>query len=193
MAKLKLRVGFDLDGVILYNPIRTLRPIAQLLQFLKSPLFHEKAESFYFPNSKLEQYIWRLLHKTSFKIADGYDDIKRLIKRGHIEAYLITGRYGFLKPDFDYWVKKLNGNTVFRGCFYNKTNLQPNVFKRAMIKKLGLDYFVEDNWGVIQRLNGSLKKVRILWLSNFLDRNIEYIYKFFHLKEVVRYLANLVT
>ncbi len=186
----KLRVGFDLDGVILYNPIRTLRPIAQLLKFLKPPLFHEGAESFYFPNSKLEQYIWRLLHKTSFKIANGYGEIKQLVKKGHIEVYLITSRYSFLKSDFDYWVKKLNGKTVFKGCFYNKTNLQPNVFKRTMIKKLGLDYFVEDNWGVIQRLNGSLRRVRVLWLSNILDRNIEYKYKFFSLKEIVTYLAS---
>jgi hypothetical protein len=192
MAKRKLRIGFDLDGVILYNPVRTLRPIAQLFRFLKPALFHEKAESFYFPHSKLEQYIWRHLHKTSFKIADGYEEIKKLVKKGRIDAYLITGRYSFLKPDFDYWVKKLNDKSVFKGCFYNKTNLQPNVFKRTMIKKLELDYFVEDNWGVIQRLNGSLKSVKVLWLSNILDRNIKYKYKFFSLKEIVDFFVNRV-
>ena len=31
-----LKVGFDLDGVILYNPIRFVRPIAKLLKPFKS-------------------------------------------------------------------------------------------------------------------------------------------------------------
>lgn len=190
MRKHKLRVGFDLDGVILYNPIRTLRPIASAFKFLKPYLFHEKSDSFYFPNSPLEKYIWRMLHKTSFRIADGYRDIVRLRKKKLFDVYLITSRYDFLKRDFMYWVRKLNARSVFKGCIYNKTNLQPNVFKRHMIRKLKLDYFVEDNWGVIQKLNGSLKRVKILWLSNFLDKNIPYRYKFFSLKEVVRYLES---
>ncbi len=186
-----LKVGFDLDGVILYNPIRIFRPFASFFKFLKPYLFHEKIETFYFPHSKIEQYIWRHLHKTSFCIADGFKDLSQLAKKDIIEAYLITGRYSFLKPDFDYWVRKLGGKAVFKWCFYNKKNMQPNVFKRQMIKKLNLDYFVEDNWGIIQKLNGSLKKVRILWLSNFFDRNIPYRYKFFNLREVADYFNRL--
>ncbi len=184
----KLRVGFDLDGVILYNPVRTLRPIAQFLKFLKPLLFHEKAESFYFPHSRIEQFIWRQLHKTSFRIADGFEDLKSLIREGRIEAYLVTSRYRFLKKEFEHWVKKLQSPPVFKGCYYNKKNMQPNVFKRYIIKRLGLDYFVEDNWGVIQKLNGSLKKVKVLWISNLLDRTIPYPYKFFSLREIVDFL-----
>lgn len=191
MLKKKLRVGFDLDGVILYNPVRIFRPFASFFKFLKPYLFHEKIESFYFPHSRLEKFVWRQLHKTSFRIADGYTDISRMAKKGAIDAYLITSRYDFLKPDFDYWVKKLGGKTVFKGCFYNKKNLQPNVFKRQMIKKLNLDYFVEDNWGIIQKLNGSLKKIKVLWLSNFFDRNILYRFKFFNLKEIAEYFSRL--
>ncbi len=194
----KLKVGFDLDGVILYNPIRIFRPFASFFKFLKPYLFHEKTESFYFPHSLLEKFVWRQLHKTSFCIADGYDDIAMLAKKKTIEAYLITSRYDFLKLDFDYWVKKMDGKNVFVECFYNKSNLQPNVYKRRMIQKLKLDYFVEDNWGIIQKLNGSLKGinpvtegVKVLWISNFFDRNINYSYKFFSLKEVSSFLSRL--
>ena len=187
----KLKVGFDLDGVILYNPIRTFRPIASFFKFLKPYLFHEKSESFYFPNSPLEKFIWRQLHKTSFRIADGFNDISKLTKKRAFDAYLITSRYDFLKQDFVFWVKKLNARSVFKKCFYNKTNIQPNVFKKHMIQKLELDYFVEDNWGIIQKLNGDLKKVKILWVSNFLDRNIDYKYKFFNLKEIAEFFNRL--
>ncbi len=197
-SKRKIRVGFDLDGVILYNPIRTFRPLASFLKFLKPYLFHEKSESFYFPNSRLEKFIWRQLHKTSFCIADGFKDINQLSKKGAIDAYLITSRYDFLKKDFGYWVKKLKARSIFKNCYYNKSNMQPNTFKQHMIEKLHLDYFVEDNWGIIQKLNGSLKKVnpvkngvKVMWISNFLDRNIKYQYKFFSLKEVADYFNRL--
>jgi len=185
-----MRVGFDLDGVILYNPIRTFRPVASFFKFLKPYLFHEKSESFYFPHSSLEQFIWRQLHKTSYKIADGFQHLHNLTSNGIVDAYLITSRYDFLKPDFDYWIKKIDAASVFKGWYYNKNNMQPNAFKQNMIKKLRLDYFVEDNWGVIQRLNGNLKKIKILWLSNMLDKNIAYPYTFFSLKEVVEYLRS---
>lgn len=198
MSKHKIRVGFDLDGVILYNPIRIFRPLASFFKFLKPYLFHEKSESFYFPNSRLEKLVWRQLHKTSFRIADGFDEIGKMAKKGVFEAYLVTSRYDFLKQDFEYWIKKLNAKSIFKQCYFNKTNMQPNAFKQHMIEKLQLDYFVEDNWGVIQKLNGSLKRVnpaaggvKILWISNVLDKNIQYQYKFFSLKEVADYLNRL--
>lgn len=191
MSKHKFRVGFDLDGVILYNPIRTFRPLASFFKFLKPYLFHEQSESFYFPNSHLEKFVWKQLHKTSFRIADGFDEISKMVKKGVFEAYLVTSRYDFLRRDFEYWVRKLNAKSIFKQYYYNKTNMQPNAFKRHMIEKLQLDYFVEDNWGVIQKLNGSLKRVKVLWISNVLDRNIQYQYKFFSLKEVADYLNRL--
>ena len=123
MVRSKLKVGFDLDGVILYNPIRTFRPFASFFKFLKPYLFHENAESFYFPNSNLEKFVWRQLHKTSFKVADGYQMIYELVKKGLFDAYLITSRYDFLKRDFEYWVKKIKAKKIFKGCYYNKTNM----------------------------------------------------------------------
>ncbi len=189
--KKKIRVGFDLDGVILYNPIRVLRPIASFLKFFKPLLFHEKADAFYFPNSSLEKLFWRLLHKTSYKLNDGVDEIKRLSEKGVIEPYIITARYSFLKNDFDYWVNKINNKPFFRYYHYNKDDMQPNAFKEKMIRELKLDIFIEDNWGVIQKLNGSLSKTKVFWISNVLDRNIQYQYKFFSLREAVAYLATL--
>jgi len=191
MKKSKLRVGFDLDGVILYNPIRTFRVIASSLKFTKPLLFHEKTDEFYFPNSPVEQFIWRQLHKTSFCLADGIEKIKKLTEQGKIETFLITGRYSFLKKDFEYWLKKMEADTIFKGYYYNKNDQQPNLFKQQMIKKLQLDYFVEDNWGIIQKLNGVLKTTKVIWISNFLDRNIRYKYKFFGLNEVAEFLSNL--
>ncbi len=188
MAKKIPKVGFDLDGVILFNPIRIFRPLASFFRFIKPYLFHESAESFYFPHSRPEKLVWRELHKTSFKLATGFDEIKQLAQDQKIDAYVITSRYSFLKNDFEYWVKKMGAKKFLKGWYYNKNDMQPNLFKRTMIKKLKLDYFVEDNWGIIKKLNGSIRTIKVLWVSNFFDRNIPYKYKFFNLKQVADHL-----
>ncbi len=187
MAK-KLKVGFDLDGVILYNPIRFVRPLAKSLKFIKPFIFKQKEEPFYFPQSNIEKLIWNLLHKTSFKVDSHFPHLKKLIQDGKIEAYLITGRYGVLKGDYNKWMKKIDAKNLFKNSYLNEKNMQPNIFKEEMIKELELDVFVEDNWDIIQKLN-SHTKAKILWLSNFLDSRIEYPYKFGNLKEVIDYLS----
>jgi len=189
--KKTLKVGFDLDGVILYNPIRICRGLAKkFLKPLKSILLHQDKSSFYMPKSDFEKYLWLLIHKTSYKINNGYEELKKLPKEKNIKFYLITGRYSFLNKDFKHWLKKIDSKNIFTKCYYNSKDLQPNEFKEKMIKKLDLDIYVEDNFDIIEKLNHHTK-ARILWLSNIADRNIPYDFKFFSLKEICRYLRKL--
>ena len=182
-----LKVGFDLDGVILYNPIRFIRPIAKALKPLKSLFLKQKEELFYFPKTKIEQLFFLLLHKTSFAPDSALNDLKKLVVSKKIKAYIITGRYSFLKKDFETWLKKIKAETIFTKCYQNKSDLQPNEFKEIMIKKLNLDFYVEDNWDIIQKLNNNTK-AKIFWLTNLLDKHIPYQYKFNNLKAVLQYL-----
>jgi len=187
-----LKIGFDLDGVILYNPVRIFRPLAKkFLKPIKASFLHQNKDSFYFPNSLFERWLWKILHKTNFRINTGYDDIKKLSKNKKIKMYLITGRYSFLGQDYHTWLKKISAKKTFIKCYYNKQNKQPNQFKEDMIKKLKLDIYVEDNWDIIEKLNHHTK-AKIFWLTNILDRNIPYQLKFFSLLEVCRYLKKLV-
>lgn len=186
-----LKVGFDLDGVILDNPIRTLRPIAKSLKFIKPLIFKQKKEPFYYPKSKLEKFLWWLLHKTSWRINPNLKKLKKLVKEKKIKVYVITGRYSFLKNDFDFWVKKLKKLKIFTDFYINKKDLQPNEFKIKIINKLKLDIFVEDNWDIIEKMN-SKTKTKIFWITNFLDKNILYQYKFNNLEEVISKLEELI-
>lgn len=186
MKKDILKVGFDLDGVILYNPIRIFRPFASALKPL---VFRKSNNSFYFPRTKLEQIFWKLLHKTSFCVAPGMNLLKELIRTKKIQAYIITSRYSFLNEEFEGWMKVLNVKKHFTACYYNKTNLQPNEFKKMMIKKLKLDIFVEDNWGVVQKINHQ-NVTKIYWITNIFDQNIQYKYKFRNLREVLFSIRN---
>jgi len=193
--KKKFKVGFDLDGVILYNPIRIFRKlISDILKPLKKNLFNtkkNKAELFYIPKSKIMRFVWLILHKTSFMISPDYDQLIKISKKKNVELYLITGRYGFLENDLKKWLKKINAKKIFKKVFYNKKNSQPHLFKKNVIQKLNLKYYVEDNWDIVKKLNHKNSKAKIIWLSNIVDRNIPYRLKFFSLKEVCQYLMKL--
>lgn len=182
--KRPLRVGFDLDGVILYNPARVFRPA---IYILKKVFLKKRLGFFYYPRSKIEKSLWWLFHKSSIFIASGFDEIIKLARKGKIQAYIITGRYSFLKKDLDQWLEKMNINSHFKGVFYNKKDEQPHVFKEKIIKKLKLDIFVEDNFDITNYL-AKKTPAKVLWIYNIFDKKISYPDKFSTLKQVVSWL-----
>ncbi len=184
-----LRIGFDLDGVILYNPARIVRPI---FAWIRRLILKQKKTIFYVPQTSLEKAFWWLVHKSSLFPNYGYHELTKLIKTQNIKAYIITGRYEVLDKDFKKWCSRLEADKYFQACLNNKANLQPHKFKRQMIKKLGLDIFVEDNWDIIQLIKNGEKtnsRVKLFWIYNILDKNIPYKYKFKNLKQVSDYLT----
>ncbi len=186
MQKKPLRVGLDLDGVILYNPARIARPIAALAKKL---LLKKKKVSFTVPKKKWEQYIWYLMHKSSIFVAPGFDTIKQLAKEGKIEVYIITGRYSFLKDDLEKWLKKIGAETFIKKWYYNKNDDQPHTYKEKLVRELKLDFFVEDNWDIVKHLNTTLKtenpKLKVFWIYNIFDQKIQYPHKFSSLKKAI--------
>ena len=149
MKKQPLRVGFDLDGVILYNPARVVHPLISLVKRL---FLSKRKLAFYYPHSPIEKWMWKLFHLSSIYIAPGMDDIKVLVKEKKIKAYIVTARYGFLGDDFKKWVKKNEIDLVFDGVYFNKDDEQPHLFKEKMMKELYLDVYVEDNYDVVKYL-----------------------------------------
>jgi len=177
-----LRVGFDLDGVILYNPTRIIRPI---IAAFKNKVLRKKGLRFYYPQTGWEKLFWRICHWSSFIEAPGLKNLITLAQTGRIEAYVITGRFDYLKNDFYRWIRKISGDEFLKGYYHNEQNEQSHLFKEKMIKKLKLDIFVEDNWDIVNYLNlkslcnnkykkSSRRKTRILWIYNLFDQQIKY-------------------
>jgi len=185
MAKKALRIGFDLDGVILYNPVRIFRPIAS---FVKPLVFKPNCQRFYFPRTDPEKFLWKILHKTSFWEAPGLRDIGKLALEKRIEPFIITDRYDFLKDDVEQWFRKIQSHARFSKCIYNTKNEEPHFFKERMIKDLDLDVFVEDNWGIVEYLSPKFRRTKIAWIYNLLDRTIPYPYKFPSLKKTIEHI-----
>lgn len=194
--KKQLRVGFDLDGVLLYNPARIVRPI---MSFTKKYLLKRNLNKFYYPKNKIEKLIWWFLHKSSLWPSPGIKELIDLIKQKKINAYIVSARYELLKKDFTHWTNILDPDKYFSGYFYNDENDQPQLFKEKMIKKLNLNIFVEDNWDIVKHLNLNIKKQpvnswrkksKIYWIYNILDKGIKYQYKFSTLISVIEEIKN---
>lgn len=181
-----LRIGFDMDGVLLYNPGRIVRPF---ISSLKRLFLMKKKLTFYYPKTSYEKVFWRFVHKSSIFNAPGLHEITKLVKEGKIEAYLITARYNFLGSSVEKWVKKNKLETTFKGVFYNSKDEQPHKFKEHMIKKLGLDMYVEDNYDIVNHLSQTTP-AEVLWIYNILDRGTVFPRKFPHLKHAIEFISN---
>ena len=185
---LPLRVGFDMDGVLLYNPGRIIRPFVSSIKRL---FLHKKKLVFYYPKTPSEKIFWRFVHKSSIFNAPGLNEITKLVKAGKIEAYLITARYNFLGETVLNWVKKNKLEKTFHGgVFYNSKDEQPHEFKERMIKKLKLDVYVVDNFDIVHHLSENTP-AEILWIYNIFDKGTQFPKKFPHLKNVVNFLESI--
>lgn len=181
-----LKVGFDLDGVLLYNPARIVRPLVSLLK--KKKVIQRKELQFFVPQTKTQQLFWRLFHKSSLFVSPAIKDIEQLVKAGEIEAYIITGRFAHLQTDTQVWFKKFARKKIFKQSLMNEQDEQPHLFKERKIRELGLDYFVEDNWDIVNYLSQKKLKTKLVWITNLLDRKIDFPRKFFLLADFIKQL-----
>ncbi|NTU73048.1 hypothetical protein HGB07_02640 [Candidatus Roizmanbacteria bacterium] len=189
MSENLLKVGFDLDGVILYNPVRNVRPI---IAKAKKMILHKSKVGFYVPKTPLEQFLWYLIHKSSFIPAPGMKELYAALADKKFEAHIVTARFDCLKDDFLNWVKKIKADTHFTSYIHNAENEQPHIFKKKMIEKLDLDIFIDDNWDIVQYLQKEFKGThrRVYWIYNFFDRHLEYPHKFPHMKQAVEHILH---
>ncbi len=170
-----LRVGFDFDGVVVYNPMRILRPFASFIK--KKNLLKRKELEFFVPTKKWEKFLWFLAHQTSLFPAAGWQRIEELKRDKVIEPYLITGRNTFLKNDLKFKLKLFGLEKIFTTVYITEKDEQPHLFKERIIKQLKLDYFIEDNWDIVQYLSQCHLPAKIIWVSNLVDEKIRYPHK----------------
>lgn len=186
--KAPLRVGFDLDGVLLYNPVRVARLPVSIVKQLIAP---KKNLRFIIPRDPISKFFWHAAHWTSLFIQPGYREAKELMKSGKIEGYLISARYDFLADDFSRWKKKLDADNIFKEVYMNVKNEQPHLFKTRMARELNLDIFVEDNLDIVRSITKATK-TKVFWIYNLLDRTQDYPYKFPNLKRAISQIEKLV-
>src|SRR3989338_6690684 len=117
-----LKVGFDLDGVILYNPLRVIRP---LLKAFRSNVVGGSTGSSFIPKTFLDKVINAIYIRSSIIIDPAVKDICQLVDEGKIEGYIVSARASFLKNGFSKWIEKINKEGHFKQCYHNETDMDP--------------------------------------------------------------------
>jgi len=181
--KRPIKVGFDLDGVLFFNPLRFVRGPLDLIK--------KGGTLQYIPKTRIEQWLWRIIHMSSFTPATGWQEIRRLSKLGLIEPYVITARFKCLQKDFERSMEIVDAPDYFTGCYQNLRDEQPHLYKERMIKELGIEYYVEDNWNIVEHLSATTS-AEILWVSNIFDANIEFDRRFNNLAEAMQEIEVIV-
>lgn len=182
MKNKPIKVGFDFDGVVAYNPFRIVRPT---VAFIKKQFFGVEKLSFWYPKHSWQQVFWKVVHESSIYPARGVEILKEFVDRGFVEAHLVTARYSFLDDHLNDWLNKYKLTKYFASINLNKNDLQPHIFKEEFMKKYKLDYFVEDNLDIVRYLD-KRSKTKIFWIYNILDRNYPYSYKFPYLEKALK-------
>lgn len=140
----KIKIAFDLDGVIIDKPpLISKKLLERLFMGVKRHKLHYR-----FPHSRLEQKIRKLSHFYLFRppMTENLKFIKNLLKGDKYEIYVVSGRYSFLKDETKSWFEKRGIDNLFKEVFLNSENEQPHLFKEKKLIEIKADIFVDDDW-----------------------------------------------
>ena len=93
-----------------------------------------------------------------------------------------------MEKNLNDWLDKYQVRKIFKSVNINRAKEQPHMFKEKVIKKLGLDIYIEDNLDVVEYLGGKMK-TKVGWIYNIFDKNHEYKYKYANLEEALKELV----
>jgi hypothetical protein len=164
MSAKKVKIGFDLDGVVIGKPFF-------VPQLLMEKLVREKVDhqlSYRYPKSVIEKKIRIFSHHPILRppIKDNIVLIKELYKSNMYEIYVVSSRYSFLERRTNEWFKFYNLRKFFKEIFINLEDEQPHIFKEKMIKKLKLNVFIDDDKPLLKFLKSKTDGVELIYVSD---------------------------
>jgi uncharacterized HAD superfamily protein len=163
-TKKSLRIGFDLDGVIINKPPFVPKKVIELLVRSHS----KKGLTYRYPSSAFERWIRWLSHHPLLRppIEKNLKLVKKLSENSNYQLFAISSRYSFLELRTKKWFDKHEIKDLFEGVYLNLTNEQPHIFKEYTIDKLKLDIFIDDDDSLVKYLKKRLKKIKLINLSD---------------------------
>jgi len=157
-----MKIGFDLDKVFINTP-----PFVP--NILIEKLYKKRANGtlLYRIPGKPEQLVRKVSHMSILRPAmkKNLDALKKISKQDN-QLYLISSRFNFLKKHTSDLIKKYDLDKVFDEMYFNLENIQPHIFKNAIIKKLDLDAYVDDDLSLIKYASIHNPKTKFFHLKN---------------------------
>ncbi|PIS14725.1 hypothetical protein COT64_01045 [Candidatus Shapirobacteria bacterium CG09_land_8_20_14_0_10_39_12] len=158
----KVKIAFDLDGVIINKP--PLIPKDWIEWLFRGWRKRKNGLCYRFPKSKSEIFVRKLSHfyllrtpvKTNLKL------VKKLSSDPKYDLFVVTSRYSFLKKETTILFKKWHLNNIFKEVFLNGQDEQPHLFKERILKELKPIIFVDDDKEIINYLEPKLKDIKFI-------------------------------
>lgn len=157
----KMRVAFDLDGVIaspLFDGL--LIKLRILKEHLLKSLGHQK--DYFYPQSKWERRVWiffNRLRKPAISPA-ALAEFKRI---GRVHLILVTSRFKFLERETFDWLKKYGLHDVFDEIYLNTADVDPVQFKTETLNKSDANHFLDDDAEIVAALKNKIAaEIRLL-------------------------------
>lgn len=157
MKKDQIKIGIDLDGVIVDKPFFVPKKLIEWL----FRAHHNHGKKYRIPKWPLEILIRKKSHHWLLRppIKKNLEVLKKIIRQDLATVYIISGRYRFLNNETKAWFKKNKLEDLFKSAYINKKNLQPHLFKEKMVKKLGISHFFDDDPIVVHHLKAKIKRL----------------------------------
>jgi len=159
----KIKIAFDLDGVIIDKPPFIPKKLLEwLFKGTKKDGLHYR-----FPATKFEQWIRKLSHFWLFRppIKKNIEFIKKLAKNPKYELYIVSGRYSFLEKETEIWLTKRGLGKILKKVYINVTDNQPHLFKEKILKSLKPQIFVDDDSFLTDYLVEKIPNQKIFYFS----------------------------
>lgn len=169
--KKKIKIAFDLDGVIIDKPPLVPQPIIEWL-FRGNC---QKKLHYRFPKTRIEQIIRRLSHYYLIRppIKKNLEFIKELSRNKDVKLYIVSSRYSFLREHTREWLKRYLPKNHFVGIYLNLGNLQPHFFKEKVLREIKPEIFIDDDVLSIQYLQNKQLPIKFFCYSIIKTNNKE--------------------
>ena len=171
-----MNIGFDFDKIFInYPPFIPGNLIDRLYKKRSNGVLLYR-----FPNYP-EVIIRKATHYPLFRppITENIDFLKQLVKNKEHKYYLISSRFGFLKNETNYLIKKYGFDKMFHQLYFNFDNKQPHLFKDGVIKKIKIHRYIDDDLPLLNFLANSSPGTLFFWLNRKkkekLDKNLRAI------------------
>ena len=159
-----VRIGFDLDGVIIGKP-----PFIPQIALEALVREHKNRNlSYRFPESEFERKVRIASHYPLLRppIRKNIKIIKELNKSNNYTLFVVSSRYSFLEERTMEWFKFYKLRKFFKEIHINLKDEQPHLYKEKMINKLKLNVFIDDDLPLLNYLRKRLSGVDLVYVED---------------------------
>lgn len=157
-----MNIGFDLDKIFIDTPpLVPKRVIDKLYKKRDNGVLQYRI-----PN-KFDQVLRKFTHIEILRppIKENMNFLKE-ISRGKYKLFLISSRFKFLEKQTEKIAQKYGFYKIFEAMYFNYNNEQPHLFKNRIIKKLKLDYYIDDDLSLLKFVEGNNRNTKFFWLND---------------------------